>query len=259
MEGAVLTEGLQQETHPLSSGTFTAIPCGQRPMWVPGQAGSCRGSGGRWLQCLGRRPRAGPRARGPASRGGEGRGFSTKRREHNFPLPQSKKDPGGVGDEGNSLLIKTNLDQGNNELGPKDKRLASKHRDVRYRFGGFSVMFFPVLEAVSKRRISASSLQSFLLLPPALGREIAPSARPQYHLPPPKGQALSLLLSFLIVVFGASFCLPQGVLPLKPHPLSASPGRSSLPPCSPDTAPGPEQPNLGAFGAGFLPRFITNM
>lgn len=145
MEGAILTWGLQQVTHPLSfSGIFTSIPClaqvspqlvsgrstprnMQRLMWVHGQAGSCRGSGGPWLHCLRRCPHAGPQAHGPALRSVEGREFSAKSREQNSSRPQSKYDPGGVRDEGNSLLGKTNLNQGNNELGPKGKRLASKH------------------------------------------------------------------------------------------------------------------------------------
>lgn len=118
-------------------------------------------------------------------------------------------------------------------------------------------MFFPVLEAVSKWEISASSLQLFLLLPPALGREIAPFAQPQYHLPPPKGQAPSLLFVLIIALKHLSVLLMD--FSLKPHIPFISLGRSLLPPCSPGSALGPEQPNLGAFGAGFLPRFITNM
>lgn len=206
MEDAILTEGLQSGTHPLSFfGVFPAIPClaqqipqlvGGRPsprstqrlMWVRGQARSCRESGGPWLQ-------PSPQACGPVSSNMEGREFSAKTREQHFPLPQSKQEPGRVKDEGNSLLIKTNLNQGNNELGLNGKRLASKHRDVHYRFGGCSVMFFPVLEAVSKWQISASSLQLFLPLPPALGREVDPLAQPQHHLTAPKAQAPSLPFS----------------------------------------------------------------
>lgn len=41
-------------------------------------------------------------------------------------------------------------------------------------------MFSPVLEAVSKQQISASSLQLLFLLPSALGREIAPSTTSQH-------------------------------------------------------------------------------
>lgn len=79
-------------------------------------------------------------------------------------------------------------------------------------------MFFPVLKAVSKWQISASSLQLFLLLPPALGREIAPSAQPQYHLPPPKAQAPSLLFFLIIVLEHLSVLLMD--FSLEPHPPS---------------------------------------
>lgn len=115
----------------------------QRLMWVHGPARSCREPGGPWLQ-------PSPQAHGPVSSSVDGRELPAKTREQHFPLPQSKQEQGGVKNEGNSLLIKTNLNQGNNELGPEGKGLASKHQDVHYRFGGCSVMFFPVLEAVSK-------------------------------------------------------------------------------------------------------------
>lgn len=128
---------------------------------------------------------------------------SAKSREQNLPLSQSKQTPGGARDEG-VLSPMTNLNKGNNELDPK----APKHCEVRDRLEVFRNVF-PILEAVSKREISASSLPLFPLLPP-------PLAQPQSHHPGDKtlpfSCSLSLFWSILLMEFS-----------LRPHPT-----------CSPD-------------------------
>lgn len=87
----------------------------------------------------------------------------------------------------------------------------------------FFVMFSPAPEVVSKWQIPASSLQLFLLLPLALGREIAPLALTHHRLLPPEGQA-PFQLFFTTALQHLSLLLMA--FPLEPHP-SACP--SSLP------------------------------
>lgn len=56
-----------------------------------------------------------------------GGSFQPRAENSTFLSLKASKTQRGVRDKGNSLLVTTNLNQGNNELGPKGKRLASKH------------------------------------------------------------------------------------------------------------------------------------